>query len=124
MITHEIQPNLTLFEPSQITSSVFFSASLLQQSSLAALCYPHLQGFGEKLGAASLPQVASFQVSLFERGTERGPRGLALDSRHLPSTDERLVGTDRNTESQRLIKTYTLRFLQGMGTESIRFPEF
>lgn len=83
MITHEIQPNLALFELSQITSSVFFSS--LQQSSLADLCSPHLQGFGQKLGAASLPQVAGFQVSLFERGTERGPRGLALDNATFPA---------------------------------------
>lgn len=115
MITHEIQPNLRLFELSQITSSVFFLAPAELTGS--PLLPSSLRIWREKLGAASPPQVACFQVSLFEHGTERGPRGLALDNATFHQYRRgTVVDTDRNREEQhreslRLIKTYTLSVL-------------
>lgn len=89
MITHEIQPNLRLFELSQITSSVFFFFF-----SLAALISEDLvKKKIKKLGAASLPQVACFQVSLFEHGTERKVPEVWFWT--TPPSQYRLVDTDR-----------------------------
>lgn len=82
MITHEIQPNLRLFELSQITSSVFFFFARAEL--LGSPLLPSSLRIWRKLGAASLPQVDCFQVSLFEHGTERGPRGLTLDNATFP----------------------------------------
>lgn len=90
MITHEIQPNLALFELSQITSSVFFvffvpapppfSGGAPRQPS-ATLISKDLE---KSWGAASLPQVSDFQVVSFEGGAERGPSGPALDKATFP----------------------------------------
>lgn len=49
MITHELQPNLTLFEPPDN-----------EHTSFSVPGSPHLQGFGEKSGASSLPDSPAF----------------------------------------------------------------
>lgn len=112
MITHEIQPNLALFELSQITSSVSpphtppLSSSAPWQPS-ATLISKDLE---ESWGLPLFLKSPSFQVRLFERGAERGPRGLALDADTFPPLDGRLVDSD-STQSPcaSLKRTHSLR---------------
>lgn len=82
MITHEIQPNLGPFELRPITSGSL-SAAPLPGSPPS----PSSLRIWREAGAASLPGVAGFQVSLFERSTEPGPTDL--DGATFPSTDRR-----------------------------------
>lgn len=110
MITHEIQPNLALFEPSQITSSVFFfffSPAELPGSPLLPSSLRIWRKVGGCLSSSSRRLSSQLVWTWHRARSQRSGSG----QRHLPSTDEWLVDTDRNRESLRLIKTYTLSAL-------------
>lgn len=111
MITHEIQPNLRLFELSQITSSVFFSSRAPWQPSATLISKDLEKSWGLPLFLKS----PAFKSACLNMAQSKVPEVWLWTT--APSQYRR--GTGRNRQKQRgkwreflrLIKTYTLSVL-------------